>query len=148
MADKIDSSITVNDAVSKVLGLATELSNITWEAHHTDPGCPEPVKLDSLSIQKQLQAAVAGLSLGDPDVVAAVAGAPAESEPDLAHSCHKIGLDLLLRLERIEKTAGESQDSVLHLDTSTLCALWSFDDVKALRQRLGDLLLQWQPSAL
>ncbi|CAG9979796.1 unnamed protein product [Clonostachys byssicola] len=146
MADKIDSSTAVNDAVSKVLGLATELSNITWEAHHTDPGCPEPVKLDFPPIQQQLRAAVAGL--GSPDVVVPVGGAPAESEPDLAHSCRKIGLDLLLRLERIEKAVGESQDSILHLETSKLCALWSFDDVKALRQRLGDLLSQWQPSAL
>ncbi|CAI6096710.1 unnamed protein product [Clonostachys chloroleuca] len=148
MADKIDSPIAVNDAVSRVLGLATELSNITWEAHHTDPGCPEPVKLDIPPIQQQLHAAVAGLGLGGPDVVATVGGTAAESEPDLAQSCRKIGLDLLLRLERIEKAVGESQDSVLYLDTSKLCALWSFDDVKALRQRLGDLLLQWQPSAL
>jgi hypothetical protein len=146
-------TMTVHDAVPELLRLAIGLGNVAWAVHQDDAPTHIPVPdlgRDLASTARQLTAAIERLGPetsvhGQPSVSPSVtAGGAPKSLDAVAAACRKVGQDLSLRLELVEASAVSGDGPIFTVDSAALRARWSFDDVKVLRRRLGELIQQWK----
>jgi hypothetical protein len=142
-------TMTVHDAVPELLRLAVGLSHVAWAVHQDDAPAHVPVPgpgRDLASTARQLNAAIERLgpetSVYDQPSVSA---SDAPRSPDaVAAACRKVGQDLSLRLELVQAAAVSGDGPISTVDSAALRTRWSFDDVKILRRRLGELIQQWK----